>query len=180
MPMGGGEAGRRGGGEAGGGKEAPVPFTASHRGLLESLSASPLPRFRAHSGLLASVHRLVASRTANTAARSALSLISAVPLSRRASRPPSPCTATKANSRSNPSTILAPSSARLESLSSRSSTLTAALAAASTRLRGVSAASSSAVSVWPRYERVTAIEIRWGRLLGPALRFSNNTVRWRI
>ena len=43
-----------------------------------------------YSGLLASVHRFVASSTANTAARSALSLISAVPLRSSVLRPPPP------------------------------------------------------------------------------------------
>src|SRR6266581_2917099 len=109
------------------------------------VSAAVHPPRRTHTasvhrqfGRRASVHRLVASSTANTAARSALSLISDVPVIRMVSRPPSPCTATKANSRSNASTILAPSSAIEDSVNSRSSTPTDALAAPSTRLRGVS------------------------------------------
>src|SRR5256884_414099 len=59
----------------------------------------------------ASVHLLVASNTASTALRSVLSLISHVPVSSCASRPPSPCTATSTNLRSNASMIVAPSSA---------------------------------------------------------------------
>src|SRR5690606_1320163 len=47
---------------------------------------------RPYDGLRASVHRFVASSTANTAARSALSLIWAEPVSRSESRPPRPCT----------------------------------------------------------------------------------------
>src|SRR5438094_3202854 len=68
----------------------------------------------------ASVHLLVASNTASTALRSVLSLISHVPVSSCASRPPSPCTATSTNLRSNASMIVAPSSAMELSASSRS------------------------------------------------------------
>src|SRR3989442_5171960 len=85
----------------------------------------------------ASVHRLVASSTASTALRSVLSLISHVPVSSCASRPPSPCTATNTNLRSNPSIIVAPSSATEMSANSSSTHNDAAPAAASTRFRTV-------------------------------------------
>src|SRR5205823_12109734 len=81
----------------------------------------------------ASAQRLVASSTASTALRSALSRISAVPVSNWASRPPSPCTATNTNLRSNASMIWAPSSATELSASSSSKQSDAARAAASTR-----------------------------------------------
>src|SRR2546430_9913137 len=68
----------------------------------------------------ASAQRLVEYSTATTALRSALSRISAVPVSNCASRPPSPCTATSPNLRSNASMIWAPSSATELSASSSS------------------------------------------------------------
>src|SRR5207245_7144250 len=78
----------------------------------------------------ASAQRLVASSTASTELRSALSRISHVPVNSWASRPPSPWTATITNLRSNASTICAPSSATELSGSSSSRHNAAARAAA--------------------------------------------------
>src|SRR5438128_1356251 len=82
----------------------------------------------------ASTQRLVASSTANTALCSALSRISHVPVNSCASRPPSPCTATSTNFRSNASTSCAPSSA-IELSGSHSSRHDAAPGVVSERVR---------------------------------------------
>src|SRR3989442_1777824 len=111
----------------------------------------------------ASVHRLVASSTASTALRSALSLISHVPVSNCASRPPTPCTATSTNLRSNASMICAPSSATELSGSRMSRHSDAARAAASTRLRIVSVPCSSAVASRPSNDSFTRTITRCGR-----------------
>src|SRR6266540_1883827 len=100
----------------------------------------------------ASAQRLVASSTASTELRSALSRISHVPVRSWASRPPSPCTATRTNLRSNASTSWAPSSATELSARSSSRHNDAARAAASTRLRAVSVPCSSASASFPSNE----------------------------
>src|SRR5438552_6256040 len=114
----------------------------------------------------ASVHRLVASNTASTALRSVLSLISHVPVSSCASRPPSPCTATSTNLRSNASMIVAPSSAIELSGISWSKHDDAARAAASTRFRTVSVPCSSASASFPSNDSFTRTITRCGRSEG--------------
>src|SRR2546430_1131400 len=125
----------------------------------------------------ASAHRLVASNTANTALRSALSRISAVPVSSCASRPPSPCTATSTNLRSNASMICVPSSATELSASSSSRHSDAARAAASTRLRIVSVPCSSAVAPRPSNASRTRTSTRCGRSEGRTSSPWNTTTR---
>src|SRR6059058_5458135 len=114
----------------------------------------------------ASVHLLVASNTASTALRSVLSLISHVPVSSCASRPPSPCTATSTNLRSNASMIVAPSSAMELSGISSSRHSDAARAAASTRFRTVSVPCSSASASLPSNDSFTRTITRCGRSEG--------------
>src|SRR5690349_15176970 len=114
----------------------------------------------------ASVHLLVASNTASTALRSVLSRISHVPVSSCASRPPSPCTATSTNLRSNASMIVAPSSAIELSGKSSSKQSDAARAAASTRFRVVSVPCSSASASRPSKESFTRTITRCGRSEG--------------
>src|SRR6266550_1858607 len=116
--------------------------------------------------LLASVQRLVASNTASTALRSALSRISHVPVSNCASRPPRPCTATSTNLRSNASTSVAPSSALELSGNSSSRHVDAARAAASTRFRTVSVPCSSASASRPSNDSFTRTITRCGRSEG--------------
>src|SRR5437660_3136504 len=113
-----------------------------------------------------SAHLLVASNTASTELRSGLSRISHVPVSNCASRPPSPCTATNTNLRSNASMICAPSSATELSGNSSSRQSDAARAAASTRLRTVSVPCSSASASLPSNESRTRIRTRCGRSEG--------------
>ncbi len=68
---------------------------------LRALAPSRPRALALYAGRRAAAQRLVASKTANTAARSALSRTSAVPVSNWVSRPPNPCTATNTNWRSN-------------------------------------------------------------------------------
>src|SRR2546421_1580283 len=114
----------------------------------------------------ASVHLLVASNTASTALRSVLSLISHVPVSSCASRPPKPCTATSTNLRSNASMIVAPSSAIELSGNSSSRQSDAARAAASNRFRTVSVPCSSASASLPSNDSFTRTITRCGRSEG--------------
>src|SRR5881392_3778126 len=126
----------------------------------------------------ASVHLLVASNTASTALRSVLSLISHVPVSSCASRPPSPCTATSTNLRSNASMIVAPSSAIELSGISWSKHDDAARAAASTRFRTVSVPCSSASASRPSNDSFTRTITRCGRSEGRTSSPWNTTTRF--
>src|SRR5881392_613381 len=126
----------------------------------------------------ASVHLLVASNTASTALRSVLSLISHVPVSSCASRPPSPCTATSTNLRSNASMIVAPSSAMELSGISWSRHDDAARAAASTRFRTVSVPCSSASASRPSNDSFTRTITRCGRSEGRTSSPWNTTTRF--
>src|SRR3989449_9864422 len=114
----------------------------------------------------ASTQRLVASRIASTALRSALSRISHVPVSSCASLPPNPWTATSTNLRSNASTNWAPSSA-IELSGRRSSRQPAAArAAASTPFRTVSVPCSSPSACLSSNDNRTRTTTRCARSAG--------------
>ena len=73
-------------------KTGPPPLYLSPQN--QRLNRKAINQPNHHAGRRASTHRLLASNTANTAARSGLCRISAVPVNITASRPPIPCRAT--------------------------------------------------------------------------------------
>src|SRR3989442_872670 len=126
----------------------------------------------------ASTQRLVASRIASTALRSALSRISHVPVSSCASLPPNPWTATSTKLRSNASTSWAPSSAMELSGRRSSRQPAAARAAASTRFRTVSVPCSSASACLSSNDSRTRTTTRCARSAGRTSSPWNTTTRW--